>query len=131
VSPSDIAALLDDEWRIEANETRPRDVTAGAGSRHTSTQMTQSATTPGSVPAIRTGASLRTGTGHADTLFVGGTIRSGVTGESAQDALAVTSGQIAGVGTAGRRVIGPSTVVIDLDGGALLPAWGDGMRTRC
>ncbi len=62
----------------------------------------------------------------ADTLFVGGTIRSGVTGEPAQDALAVTSGRIAGAGTAARRARGPSTVVIDLDGGALLPAWGDG-----
>jgi predicted amidohydrolase YtcJ len=63
---------------------------------------------------------------HADTLFVGGTIRTGVMGEPTLDALAVTSGRIAGVGTAGRELAGPSTVVIDLDGGALLPAWGDG-----
>jgi hypothetical protein len=35
VSPSDVAALLDGKWRIETSETRPRDVTAGAGSHHT------------------------------------------------------------------------------------------------
>jgi SAM-dependent methyltransferase len=35
VSPADVATLLDDSWRIEANETRPRHVTAGAGSHHT------------------------------------------------------------------------------------------------
>jgi SAM-dependent methyltransferase len=35
VSPSDVAGLLDDTWRIEISETRPRNVTAGAGSHHT------------------------------------------------------------------------------------------------
>ncbi len=35
VSPADVAALLDDGWRIEINETRPRSVTSGAGSHHT------------------------------------------------------------------------------------------------
>jgi SAM-dependent methyltransferase len=35
VSPADVAALLDDGWRIEVNETRPRHVTGGAGSHHT------------------------------------------------------------------------------------------------
>lgn len=35
VSLSDVAALLDGGWRIEVNETRPRHVTAGAGSHHT------------------------------------------------------------------------------------------------
>jgi len=35
VSPADVAALLDDSWRIETHETRPRHVTAGAGSHHT------------------------------------------------------------------------------------------------
>jgi SAM-dependent methyltransferase len=35
VSPADVAALLDDSWRIETNETRPRQVTGGAGSHHT------------------------------------------------------------------------------------------------
>jgi SAM-dependent methyltransferase len=35
VGPGDVAALLDDDWTIEVNETRPRHVTAGAGSHHT------------------------------------------------------------------------------------------------
>ncbi len=35
VYPADVAALLDDEWRIEVDETRPRNVTTGAGSHHT------------------------------------------------------------------------------------------------
>jgi thioredoxin reductase/SAM-dependent methyltransferase len=35
VSPADVAALLDDRWRIEVDETRPRNVTTGAGSDHT------------------------------------------------------------------------------------------------
>jgi SAM-dependent methyltransferase len=35
VSPADVAACLDDGWRIEVNETRPRHVTGGAGSHHT------------------------------------------------------------------------------------------------
>ena len=33
--PAEVAALLDDNWRIEANETRPRHVVAGAGAHHT------------------------------------------------------------------------------------------------
>ncbi|WP_345063043.1 class I SAM-dependent methyltransferase [Leifsonia kafniensis] len=35
VSPATVAALLDDRWRIEVNETRPRHLTAGAGAHHT------------------------------------------------------------------------------------------------
>jgi len=35
VYPDDVAALLDDKWRIEVDETRPRNVTTGAGSHHT------------------------------------------------------------------------------------------------
>ncbi len=35
VSPANVAAMLDDGWRIEINETRPRHVTTGAGSHHT------------------------------------------------------------------------------------------------
>lgn len=35
VSPADVAALLDDSWRLEVDETRPRNVTSGAGSAHT------------------------------------------------------------------------------------------------
>ena len=36
VSPSDVAALLGDDWHVEVEERRPRDVPAGgAGARHT------------------------------------------------------------------------------------------------
>ena len=35
VSPADVAALLDDNWQIEVDETRPRQVATGAGSHHT------------------------------------------------------------------------------------------------
>ncbi len=35
VSPGDVAAQLDDRWRIEVDETRSRNVTTGAGSDHT------------------------------------------------------------------------------------------------
>ena len=35
VSSADVAVLLDDRWRIEVDETRPRNVTTGAGSAHT------------------------------------------------------------------------------------------------
>ncbi|MFO7690062.1 MAG: class I SAM-dependent methyltransferase, partial [Cryobacterium sp.] len=35
VSPGRVAALLPDTWSIEVNETRPRQVSTGAGSHHT------------------------------------------------------------------------------------------------
>jgi SAM-dependent methyltransferase len=35
VSPGCVAALLDDGWQVEVDETRPRHVTAGAGAAHT------------------------------------------------------------------------------------------------
>lgn len=35
VSPSQVAALLDQTWLIEVNETRPRHVATGAGAHHT------------------------------------------------------------------------------------------------
>ncbi|TFC86282.1 bifunctional 2-polyprenyl-6-hydroxyphenol methylase/3-demethylubiquinol 3-O-methyltransferase UbiG [Cryobacterium sp. TMT4-31] len=35
VSPAQVAALLDDTWRIEVDETRPRHVATGAGAHHT------------------------------------------------------------------------------------------------
>jgi SAM-dependent methyltransferase len=35
VSPSDVAALLDDCWQVEVDEKRPRHVTGGAGAQHT------------------------------------------------------------------------------------------------
>lgn len=34
VSPGDVAAQLDDTWRIEVEETRPRHLSTGAGSGH-------------------------------------------------------------------------------------------------
>ena len=34
VSPADVAARLDDTWRIEADEIRPRHVTTGSGAGH-------------------------------------------------------------------------------------------------
>lgn len=35
VSPAQVAALLDDNWHIEVDETRPRHVATGAGALHT------------------------------------------------------------------------------------------------
>jgi SAM-dependent methyltransferase len=35
VSPARVAALLDDHWRVEVDETRPRHVATGAGAHHT------------------------------------------------------------------------------------------------
>jgi SAM-dependent methyltransferase len=34
VTPSSVAAILDSDWQVEANETRPRDVPEGRGSHH-------------------------------------------------------------------------------------------------
>jgi SAM-dependent methyltransferase len=34
VQPADVAALLDDDWRLEVDETRPRTVETGAGAGH-------------------------------------------------------------------------------------------------
>lgn len=35
IHPGDVAALLDDGWRLEVDERRPRHVSGGAGSHHT------------------------------------------------------------------------------------------------
>lgn len=35
VSPAHVAALLDEQWQIEVDETRPRHVATGAGKHHT------------------------------------------------------------------------------------------------
>jgi SAM-dependent methyltransferase len=35
VGPADVAALLDDGWRVEVDEKRSRDITGGAGAHHT------------------------------------------------------------------------------------------------
>ncbi len=34
VQPADMLAMLDDDWILEVNETRPRDVRAGGGAHH-------------------------------------------------------------------------------------------------
>lgn len=35
ISPSDVAAMLDDGWQVEVDEQRPREVATGGGSHHT------------------------------------------------------------------------------------------------
>jgi SAM-dependent methyltransferase len=39
VQPPDVAALLDDDWQLEVDETRPRTVEAGAGAGHSLDQV--------------------------------------------------------------------------------------------
>jgi SAM-dependent methyltransferase len=39
VQPADVAALLDDDWHLEVDETRPRTVETGAGAGHTLDQV--------------------------------------------------------------------------------------------
>jgi SAM-dependent methyltransferase len=39
VQPAQVAALLDDDWQIEVDETRPRSVESGAGAGHTVDQV--------------------------------------------------------------------------------------------
>jgi SAM-dependent methyltransferase len=39
VQPAQVAALLDDDWRVEVDETRPRSVESGAGAGHTVDQV--------------------------------------------------------------------------------------------
>ncbi|MGW2638721.1 amidohydrolase [Streptomyces sp. NPDC001348] len=63
---------------------------------------------------------------HADIVFTGGTVRTGVADAPVQDALAVTDGRITALGADALAVRGPGTTVVDLAGGALLPAFGDG-----
>ncbi|GAA3811298.1 amidohydrolase [Streptomyces phyllanthi] len=63
---------------------------------------------------------------YADIVFTGGTVRTGATDVPVQDALAVTDGRITALGPDALTVRGPRTAVVDLAGGALLPAFGDG-----
>lgn len=63
---------------------------------------------------------------HADTVFTGGTIRTGDTDVPVHDALAVTDGRISALGPEASAARGPRTTVVDLAGGTLLPAFGDG-----
>ena len=39
VAPADVLAALDDNWILQVNETRPRDVRAGGGAHHTHDQV--------------------------------------------------------------------------------------------
>lgn len=63
---------------------------------------------------------------QADIVFTGGTIRTGAAECPVLSALAVTDGRISAVGAAALAARGSSTVMVDLQGGALLPAFGDG-----
>ncbi|WP_405606738.1 amidohydrolase [Streptomyces sp. NBC_00076] len=62
---------------------------------------------------------------HADIVFIGGTVRTGAPGAPVHEALAVVDGRISALGTAALAARGPHTTVVDLAGGALLPAFGD------
>ncbi|MGW1749004.1 amidohydrolase [Streptomyces sp. NPDC002092] len=63
---------------------------------------------------------------HADIVFTGGTVRTGDTDARCHEALAVTNGRISALGAEALALRGPGTAVVDLEGGALLPAFGDG-----
>ncbi|MEU1518433.1 amidohydrolase [Streptomyces sp. NPDC005811] len=63
---------------------------------------------------------------HADIVFTGGTVRTGAADVPVDDALAVTDGRITALGAQALAARGPRTTVVDLAGGALLPAFGDG-----
>ncbi|MFE3855210.1 amidohydrolase [Streptomyces griseorubiginosus] len=63
---------------------------------------------------------------HADIVFIAGTVRTGDADTPVHDALAVTDGRITALGADALAARGPRTEVVDLGGGALLPAFGDG-----
>ncbi|WP_055526371.1 amidohydrolase [Streptomyces graminilatus] len=63
---------------------------------------------------------------QADIVFTGGTVRTGAAECPVTDALAVTDGRISALGAEALAARGTGTVVVDLRGGALLPAFGDG-----
>lgn len=63
---------------------------------------------------------------HADIVFTGGAVRTGASAAPVHDALAVTDGRITALGAQALAARGPRTTVVDLAGGALLPAFGDG-----
>jgi SAM-dependent methyltransferase len=46
VQPSDVAALLDDDWDVEVDETRPRVVDGGAGAAHRLDQVLRARRSP-------------------------------------------------------------------------------------
>ncbi|KUN92545.1 amidohydrolase [Streptomyces caeruleatus] len=63
---------------------------------------------------------------HADIVFTGGVVRTGDPDVPVREALAVLDGRICAVGAEALAARGPRTEVVDLAGGALLPAFGDG-----
>lgn len=63
---------------------------------------------------------------QAGVLFVGGTIRTLDPSTPVTDALAVANGRVAALGPDAVELRGPATHVVDLEGGALLPSFGDG-----
>ncbi|MFF6802066.1 amidohydrolase family protein [Streptomyces sp. NPDC012616] len=63
---------------------------------------------------------------QADIVFIRGTVRTGGADGPVLDALAVTDGRISALGARALDARGSGTVVVDLRGGALLPAFGDG-----
>jgi predicted amidohydrolase YtcJ len=63
---------------------------------------------------------------QADIVFTGGIVRTGAAESPVHDALAVTGGRITALGARARAARGSGTVMVDLAGGALLPAFGDG-----
>ncbi|MFE7418098.1 amidohydrolase [Rhodococcus sp. NPDC057529] len=62
----------------------------------------------------------------AELLVVGGTVHTGDPDLSVSDALAVAGGRVVALGERARALRASGTEVIDLDGGALLPSFGDG-----
>ncbi|NGO46177.1 amidohydrolase [Streptomyces ureilyticus] len=63
---------------------------------------------------------------QADIVFTGGTVRTGAAESPVLEALAVTGGRISALGPEALAAQGTDTTVVDLQGGALLPAFGDG-----
>ncbi|WP_328772752.1 amidohydrolase [Streptomyces sp. NBC_00286] len=63
---------------------------------------------------------------QADIVFTEGTVRTGDAESPVVDALAVTGGRIIALGPEALAARGRDTEVVDLRGGALLPAFGDG-----
>ncbi len=62
---------------------------------------------------------------HADRVFRGGVVHTGVPGAPPAGAVAVKDGRIAAVGEAATALIGPDTEIIDLEGSALFPGFVD------
>ncbi len=66
------------------------------------------------------------GTPHADLLITGGTVRTGDTTRPMASAVAVSGGLVVALDDDALALRGPLTTEVDLGGGALLPAFGDG-----